>query len=170
MGVLGNDRDLWLLEGGHPQGDAFSLVAADVKSFQLEREWVSYVEDGAQKRLMVARIETLRQESPRFVPVAKGVVDFEGEVSVQTTDGFPARLQLAVVVGDEALPYGEAAEPTEFALGSVGSSIGGGAREVHWAGGRSTSRGHGLAVVRLRPDPAHRPGRLERPLGHRGPA
>jgi hypothetical protein len=130
MGVLGHDGALWLFEGGRPKGDAFRQVARGVKSFQLEREWVSYLEEGPAAKLWVAKCESFRQEAPAFAPVAEGVEDFEGEISVEMREGFPSRLRLAAVDKGGAILYGEAAEPGRIAFAAIGS----GGREVHWAG------------------------------------
>jgi hypothetical protein len=154
MGVLGNDGGLWLFEGGRPQGDAFRPVAADVKSFQLEREWVSYIEEGPQSRLMVAKSESLWRELPSFVPVARGVVDFEGELSVETRDGFPSRLHLAAVTQVGTLIYGEAADPAKFVISAVGGSTGSGVREVRWAGNQLAvlDQGKNLSIAAMTGD------------------
>jgi hypothetical protein len=139
IGVLGNDGNLWLFEGGRPDGSAFKQVAAKVKSFQLEREWVGYLEEGPEARLMVAKGEHVWRNALSFSPVASGVEDFEGEITVEMKDGFPSRLHVAAVGKGGAILYGDAAEPAQIAFVSVGS----GAKEVHWAGNQLAVLDHG---------------------------
>lgn len=85
FGVLGFDGSLYLQHGTTVTPESASLLAKDVTAFQIEREWVSYVQRaGSGNRLLVGKEQSddpFHKVGP-FEEVATNVDDFEAQVEV----------------------------------------------------------------------------------------
>lgn len=135
VAVLGMDDSFWVYHGtGVPIG--FRKVADKVKHFQMEREWIAYVDE--HDALMLAKA-TRPDESLTFRPVADDVRDFEMELAVDLRGGLAARLRLAAVKSSGSVHVGTTDAPDAMAFEPLPDMKG--AERVQWAGGRLIARG-----------------------------
>jgi hypothetical protein len=110
--ILKSDHSLWA-----QWGRKFKLLAENVTSFQLYRQYVAYVQDieGEPNRLMVAEWS----RDMEWFELAHGVVDFEMEVIVEPTKHFPSKVHLAVADTRGQLLYAESANLDQMKLQPV---------------------------------------------------
>ncbi|MCC6130895.1 MAG: hypothetical protein IT186_13305 [Acidobacteria bacterium] len=136
VGILGNDGSLYHHHGGMITPESARLVARDVSSFQIEREWLLFVQNKeGVRRLMVAReaMEDAFHTLSEPVAVTRNPGDFESEVEVDFGDfKKPSHLRLAVAM-DGALQLFEGNEPGLKAAGSL--SPGFSVASVNWTEG-----------------------------------
>lgn len=136
IGILGFDGSFWVQEG--LSTEKFHKIADNVLTFQMEQEWVAYVEATAPHRLMLGHGQVAGM---KFVEQAINVADFEMEVWVDAMNHNEHRVRLAYINGTGVYVGRGHLEPMIMHEGffnrfDTKAVPGIRAKKVQWAGGK----------------------------------